>query len=459
MPQLEIVVDPQRVAVEDEFTVAIGTPPLARDPNVRAEFAIALDASLSMTSRALGEDVPGPTRWDLARDGAIALLRAIADDSVVHLLLFADTAQLVGRGRAADLRDTLASRLPSAPPPGSTGTDIEAALKQSFACLDGSSATSRLLVLLTDGEPNVGRTRPEDLARITADAAARDIYTRPIGFGVDANLSLLQQLSSDGSSYHIRTNTDAERAMGTFMSEVGTAGQDAVASGGELEITVSPFFTVKGVYQLHPSGRRLERAWQRNPDDTTSIALQLGAVGAGDDRPVFALRLQAPGRSHHAPVPVLRCSGKIRRSRGDLVLDETEASVQLSLERDGHLDGTTLDLINGIDLDHEVRERAAHLPPDQYDGLYSGARERALQAGLSRQVELYDSALRSIRSGADPIDEHYYAQSTSSRAATRPRNILLDRPIAPPKPREAPVFDDEDEDGDDVRTSPPGGRW
>jgi hypothetical protein len=460
MPKLEVVVDPQRVAVEDEFTAAIGTPPLARDTKVRAEFAIALDASLSMTWPALGADSAGPTRWDLARDGTIALLRSIADDTVVHLLMFADTAQLVARGEAGELRDTLEAKLPKEPPPNSSGTDIEAALRQSFACLDGSDATSRVLVLLTDGEPNIGQTRPEDLARLTAQASARDVYTRPIGFGVDANRALLEQISSDGASYHVRTNTDAHQAIGTFMSELGTAGQDVVASGGDLEITVSPHFTVQGVYQLHPVERRLERAWRRNPDDTTSMSLQLGAIGAGDDRPVFALRLRAPARSHHAPLPVLRCSGVIRRARGDLVLDETEAEVQLSLGRDGHLDGTTLDLINGIDLGDTVRRQAEHMLPEQYEGLYAGALEQATHAGLSRQVELYQSALHSIRSGADPLDEYYFEQSTSSRAATRPRNILLDRPVAEPKRRtEAPRFDEDEYDESDLRTSPPGGRW
>jgi hypothetical protein len=454
----EIHVDPPMVAVDDQFTVAIGTPPLDRDTETEAEFVVALDASLSMTEAALGPDHAGPTRWDLAREGALALLDVIPDGTRTHVVLFANEAQVVAQGEARTLRSRLAGQLPDAPSQESIATDIEAALRASYRLLEDSDATSRTVVLLTDGVPNQGRTNPSDLEAIVADAADRDIYTRPIGFGVDANVELLFRISSDGSSAHVKTGSEAREAMTSFMRQLGTVGRDAVASGGDLTVTVSPFFNVLGVYQLTPSERRLERVTRPQPDDSTIVQLRLGSIGAGDDRPVFALRLRAPSKANSAPLPVLRCEGVIRTGQGDLKLNQTSAEVQLTLERIGHVDGATADLIDGIDLDSEVRRQAEQTPQSRYPEMYEAALKQATQKGLSRQIELYQNTLRNIRSGGDPRDEYLDQQSTSSRAVTHARD-LLDRPVIQPVPRPRPETPTPFGDDDDETPTKPGGLW
>jgi hypothetical protein len=452
MPQLDVMVDREQVAVGDEFAVAVSTPPLTRTGPVRAEFALALDASPSMRTPALGLDRTGASRWDLARHGAQVLLERLPGNTAVHLVIFGDTAEVVAAGRAGELLPKVGTLLPAEPPARYVGTNIEDGLTAAYAALETSSAVSRRIILFSDGEPTMGRTRPSDLARLTADAAKRDLHTDPVGIGAEADVDLLLSLAATGVCDHVERAEDAARAMGAAMGRIGDLGRNAVAGGGDLEVSVSPYFPVVRVYQLTPTKRLLDGATHVQGDGSTRIALTLGTIGADDDRPMFGLLLRAPDQAHSGPLPLLRASGVVRGGTGPITLEAMTATVQPVESVDGYFDGRIMDMMREADLERRVAEQTRNADDERLALIYQDARDQAAQAGHRELSEQYGTALAALGRGQEGNDVRNTQRSMSSRATTRPRDILMKTPIRKPPPRpsadaEPPADEWEDDDG------------
>lgn len=461
MPQLDIVVDREQVTVSNEFAVAVGTPPLTRTAPVRAEFALALDASPSMRTPALGVDRSGATRWDLARHGAQVLLEQLPADTTVHLVIFGDSARVAAQGRAGELLPRLGTLLPAQPPAEYLGTNIQDGLTTAYTVLEGSSAVSRRTILFSDGEPTMGRTRPADLAALSVEAAQRDLHTDPVGIGAEADVDLLLRLAATGVCDHVERADDAARAMAAAMARIGDLGRNAVAAGGDVEVFVSPHFPVVRAYQLTPTKRLLEGVTHVMADGSTRIALTLGAVGADDNRPTFGLLLRAPDEAHSDVLPLLRASGVIRGASGRITLDATTATVQPVESSKVYFDSQIIDMMRAADLERRIAEQTRNADEQQLALIYEDASKQAAQAGHRELSEQYGSALAALGRGQEAQDVRNGQRSLSSRATTRPRDILMKRPSRKPPQRkpEAPAAraadEWEDDDGYDAPVTRP----
>ena len=433
MPQLDIMVDREQVPVGAEFAVAISTPPLPRSAPVTAEFALALDASPSMRTPAGA----GTTRWDLARHGARALLEQLPAGTRVHLLIFGDDARMIAGDTAGKLLPRLNELLPDQPPPEYRGTNIHDGLTVAYAALTGSSAVSRRVVLFSDGEPTMGRTSPDSLATFAAEAARRDVHTDPVGIGAEADVDLLLRLAATGVCDHVENADGAARVMADAMGRVGDLGRSAVAGGGDMEVLVSPHFPVVRVYQLTPVKRVLDGATHVMTDHSARITLTLGAIGADDDRPMFGVLLRAPDQAHSGPLPLLQATGVVRGAAQTITLDATTATVQPVDSPGAEFDPRLTDMMREADLEQRIARQTRHADDQQLKMIYEDARKEAEQGGHRTLSEQYREALSALGDGREGQDVRSTQRNMSSRATTRPREILMRRTPRPPAQRPA----------------------
>jgi hypothetical protein len=450
MAILEIRVDRERVTVDDELAVAISTPPQPSDRTTSSEFVLAIDASPSMAWPVREGQVDGPTRWDLARRGALALVTGLDPDIDMHVVMFDGDARVIADGRSGSLARRMDGLLPVTLSDDMNGTNIESTLRTSYRLLEKSSATSRRILLLSDGEPTMGNLSPAFLAGLAREAASRDIYTDPIGLGAAANVDLLLELSGTGGCDHVASRNEADRIIGEVMHRLGEVGQRMVASGGELAIEVSPFFAVLGVYQLMPTCRTLVDVASRTGGGPTVLTVPLGAIGAGEHgRPVIAIKLRAPRRTSSAPLPLLKASGTIRSRRGMIQLAGSPVTVWPVMERVAP-DPTILDKIREVELEAETADLLKRSADEQHPDVYHEAEKRARSEGLDELAGRFARAIDALHGGLEANDVRNETRATSSRSTSTPRSILRERPTVPPSSRKrSPVRPAENDDWSD----------
>lgn len=93
------------------------------------------------------------------------------------------------------------------------GTNIESGLAQAKSMLDSSNAKKKIIVLMSDGEPNEGKGG-EDLIAYADDIKSDDILIYTLGFFENMSGSkssaqyLMEQLASDGCHYEVASADD-----------------------------------------------------------------------------------------------------------------------------------------------------------------------------------------------------------------------------------------------------------
>ncbi|MGV9663786.1 vWA domain-containing protein [Nocardia niigatensis] len=434
MPTAEVSVDRDPLGAGKEFTVAIRTTPVAAAPARRttdhAAYTLVLDASQSMGWAA--EPDGDMTRWALALLTVDALLQSLPDRDEVSVIAFDSTARvLTPSTTVAHLRsDNKVGRMPA---PEYGLTNIEAGLTAAYTILHQSAAPSRRAILISDGEPTDGATSPVELTRLARRAADRDVYTDAIGMGAGADADLLLALCERGNFDHIETAAGTRIKLQEIVGRLSKQGQHIEATGGELRIDIHPAFTLHGVYALHPARRRLEVTTSTASDGATRIQFPIGAVGVGDQQPLYVLRLSAPDKLVTRSVEVLRVSGSLRTPSGPVDLAQTGAMVSGIAERSVITLEQLMPNVRSIDLEAKVARTLRDAPTTQHEAIYREAKDQALNDGLDDLARIYQDAVKDLHAGLDANDVRGGGRARSSTSRTTANALLQGRPTLDPE--------------------------
>lgn len=177
----------------------------------RVNLALVIDRSGSMQ----GDKI------ERAREAALELVRQLAPDDIVSLVAYDSSvdvlvpAQPVGNGRA------LAAAIRSIEANGNTALHggVSRGAAEIRRHLRESRAVPRL-ILLSDGQANVGPSSPEELGRLGASLLKEGISVTTIGLGLGFNEDLMTRLAarSDGNTYFVESSDDLPRI---FAAELG----------------------------------------------------------------------------------------------------------------------------------------------------------------------------------------------------------------------------------------------
>ena len=223
-------------------------PPVRPDRRPVA-MALVIDRSGSMGGPAVGDaraprqaalkaagDTGVADKLSFVKAATVRLLDLMQDGDAVALVAFDDTVSVVKPLTVLDARarQGLASAINSLQVGGSTFLEggfragleqLNAEARQRYGCK---------LVLLSDGEANVGEQRPAVLAEVAAGAAHAGITTSTLGVGFDYNLALMSTVAEAGNGDF--SHIPALEALDQILREEFTTAAEVTARSVEVSL-------------------------------------------------------------------------------------------------------------------------------------------------------------------------------------------------------------------------------
>ncbi len=312
-------------------------------------------------------------------------------------------------------------------------TNLTGGWQQGLSHVKGQQARERInrVLLLTDGQANVGITRPDEILSRVKEAAGAGVSTTTLGFGTNFNEDLLIGMAGGGEGhfYFIQSPDEAEGVFGIEME-----GLSSVAAQN-LVVTLQPAPTVKVASVLNRY--RFEARGQQ-------VEVGLGDVYSTEDRQLAVeLAVDAGAAPGSAPLLTLAyryqalVDGALKEFTGELPVTVTLGSE----EEAGALsaDKNVLAQTNRLRI-AQVKDRAVELA-DQGDLKGASQQLRNTIAELSanidkssfeiveevEQLEHYAKRLESKK--YDPVIRKEL-RDQSYQAGTRSRNDLALRGTA-----------------------------
>lgn len=164
------------------------------------DIVLVLDTSGSMSGTPMEETKKAATKF---------VNTILEEDASIGIVTYED-----GANRLSDFsidKEYLTGKVANISDGG--GTNIESGLAEAKSMLDSSNAKKKIIVLMSDGEPNEGK-EGEDLIAYADDIKSDDILIYTLGFFENMSGSkssaqyLMEQLASDGCHYEVASADD-----------------------------------------------------------------------------------------------------------------------------------------------------------------------------------------------------------------------------------------------------------
>jgi Ca-activated chloride channel family protein len=217
-----------------------------------------------------------------ARDAARGMVARLGDRDRVSLVQYDDTADLLVPATITDEsgKRRLEAAINSIQDAGGTNLHDGLVLGRDQILNNLAAGHVNRVVLLSDGNANVGVTDIPTLARLAGDASERGVRITTVGLGVDYNEDLMEAVAENGRGqyYYVK---DAGGLDAVFAGEL-RAIQSTVATAAELRIEPA----CAGVEIVEVFGYVTRR-------EGNAVIVPLADVAGGDKRKVVA-RLRVP---------------------------------------------------------------------------------------------------------------------------------------------------------------------
>jgi Ca-activated chloride channel family protein len=270
------------------------------------DLAVVLDRSGSMKGRRMANAIAAAHR-------AIADLK---DGDTVSVVAYDDDAQVVVAPTTIDSGNRAAVSAALANVRARGRTCVSCGLEAAMRLMSGERKGVRRMMVLSDGQANVGLVQPSSFAAFFDRARDMDVGISSIGVDLDYNEQLMLALAqqTNGRHYFVRDET----GLGDVFAQEQERLAQTLATGAELTLELGPEFELVEVF---------DRVFRRNG---SQIVIPLGAFSSGESKTVLARVMVRSG----APESILQAASA-RLQYADFVRDEPSAcggelSVRLS---------------------------------------------------------------------------------------------------------------------------------
>lgn len=210
-----------------------------REARLPVNLALVIDRSGSMSGDKIAR----------AREAALELVGRLAPDDIVSLIAYDSTVETLVPAQRLREADGLEAAIRGLEARGNTalhGGVVRAAAEVRRHLGEGRHVPR--IILLSDGQANVGPSSPEELGRLGASLVKEGISVTTVGLGLGFNEDLMTRLAerSDGNTYFVENSDDLPRI---FAAELGDV-LNVVARRVVIEINFP-----SGVRPLHFVGR------------------------------------------------------------------------------------------------------------------------------------------------------------------------------------------------------------
>jgi Ca-activated chloride channel homolog len=244
--------------------VGVATKPKAVSQRQPAHLVFLVDVSGSMAS---ADKLP------LAQEALRILTRNLTEADTVSLVTYAGSTRVVLEPTSAKHQRAILAAIDELSAEGSTAmaSGIDLAYARAVQSLQPGH-TSRVIVL-SDGDANVGLTSHEEMLQLIASRAAAGVTLSTIGFGMgNYNDHLMEQLADrgNGNNFYVDSLDAAER----IFAEDLTATIEVVAKDVKLQVNFNPVMVSR--YRLVGYENR-----DVADEDFRDDVVDAGEIGAG----------------------------------------------------------------------------------------------------------------------------------------------------------------------------------
>jgi len=222
------------------------TPSAAAIAGRNRSISLAIDSSGSMD----GEKI------DQAKAAALGLLKQLRPTDQISIVSFSDTVTVqLPMSRVGNSRE-IAAAVKAISVNGLTSmyNGLEAAFEQARHTTPEPGTVNRVL-LLTDGNPTVGKTDGREFVTLAQNMREAGITITAIGIGTDYNESLLQKIA-EGLWHHIDA---AKGDLPQIFQEQAAQMAGTLVANPELKVSIMPGSELADAYTVRPVLNRLPR--------------------------------------------------------------------------------------------------------------------------------------------------------------------------------------------------------
>ncbi len=238
-PPLDITFDvevgePMMIAGREQtayIKITLGGFALPQQQRAPINLSLVLDRSSSMAGDKL----------EKAKEAALLVVDRLQPDDVFSLVTYDSTVEILVPATRAAARDTIREQIAALTPRGATAlfAGVSHGLEELAKNLDPRRVNR--MILLSDGQANVGPRSPNELGRLGEIAARQGISITTIGLGLGYNEDLMTQLAmrSDGNHAFAENAVDLAKI---FQHELGDI-LSVVAQDVQIDIQFDPGIT------------------------------------------------------------------------------------------------------------------------------------------------------------------------------------------------------------------------
>ena len=243
--------------------------------------SLAIDSSGSMD----GEKI------DQAKEAALALLKQLRPTDEISIVSFSDTVTVqLPMSKVGNSRE-VAAAVKAISVSGLTAMydGLQAAFQQARRTSREPGTVNRVL-LLTDGNPTVGKTDGREFVTLAQGMREAGITITAIGIGTDYNEQLLGKIAESGGGlwHHI---VDARANLPQIFQDQAAQMAGTVVSNPELKVSIMPGSELADAYSVKPVLNRLPRP----KFDGAAYTVPLRDLIAGEQQ-TLVFRIGVPAR-------------------------------------------------------------------------------------------------------------------------------------------------------------------
>lgn len=253
-PDITVDVDvgePMMIAGQEQsayIKITLGGFALPQQQRPPINLALVLDRSASMGA---GD------KLEKAKEAALMVMDRLQPDDIISLVTYDSTVDiLVPATRGAAAQGEIREQISALTPRGSTALFAGVSHGLEELAKNLSAARVNRMVLLSDGQANVGPRSPNELGRLGEVAARQGISITTIGLGLGYNEDLMTQLAVSSDGNHAFAETAGDLAQ-IFQHELGDI-LSVVAQDVQIDIQLAP-----GIVPVRAIGRDAAITGQR----------------------------------------------------------------------------------------------------------------------------------------------------------------------------------------------------
>jgi len=289
--------------------------------------ALVLDRSSSMSG----------DKFEKAKVAAGMVLDRLGRDDILSIITYDSTVEiLVPATVVGDHREAIRDHITALTPRGSTALfgGVSQGIAQLSAFLD--SRRVNRVILLSDGQANIGPSSPNELGRLGESAGKRGISISTVGLGLGYNEDLMTQLAMRSDGNHGFAETADELAT-IFRHELGDV-LSVVAQDVAIEIEFAPGIQPVGSLnrdiEIHGNNARMSlNQLYSNQEKYFLIEVQVPAGAVGTRR---TLATVAVNYDNMLSGKTTRHAGRVdvgfAEFRADVVKSENRAVMVAAIE-------------------------------------------------------------------------------------------------------------------------------